>query len=154
MVKLDPNQCALVLLRALEERGERRGKPLTRARLSEASLKALWNRETITRDWLDQINEWLLSAGWILIEAGATYGAIRVTVVENWPRVASAHMQADLTRIRLNDFDFKQWNRLLDKEAWTDNRAAMSKPIAKKKSEKANAATSRKQSPSFSRQVE
>lgn len=62
-VKLDPHQGALVLLRALEERGERRGKPLTRARLSAASLKTLWIRETITREWLDQIDEWLLSAG-------------------------------------------------------------------------------------------
>ncbi len=120
MVKLNPNQCALVLLRALEERGQRRGKPLTRARLSAASLKALWNRETITREWLDQINEWLLSAGWILIEAGGTYGAIKVTVVENWPRVASAHMQDDLTQIKLGKFVFKQWNRLLDKAAWED----------------------------------
>src|SRR5215203_5891658 len=93
VVKLDPCQGALVLLRALEERGERRGKPLTRARLSAASLKALWIRETITREWLDQINEWLLTAGWVLIEAGGTYGAIRVTVVENWPRVASVHME-------------------------------------------------------------
>ena len=46
MVKLDANQCALVVLRAIEERGQRRGKPLTRARLSSASLKALW----ISRD--------------------------------------------------------------------------------------------------------
>jgi hypothetical protein len=120
MVKLDPNQCALVLLRAIEERGQRRGKPLTRARVSEASLKALCMRETITREWLDQINEWLLSAGWILIEAGGTYGAIKVTVVENWPRVASAHMQDDLTQIKLGKFDFKQWNKLLDKAAWED----------------------------------
>ena len=120
MVKLDPNQCALVLLRALEERGQRRGKPLTRARLSSASLKALWIRETITREWLDQINEWLLSAGWILIEAGGTYGAIKVTVVENWPRVASAHMKDELTQIKLGKFDFKKWNRLLDKAAWED----------------------------------
>ena len=120
MVKLDPNQCALVLLRAIEERGQRRGKPLTRARVSEASLKALCIRETITREWLDQINEWLLSAGWILIEAGGTYGAIKVTVVENWPRVASAHMQDDLTQIKLGKFNFKQWNRLLDKAAGED----------------------------------
>jgi hypothetical protein len=42
--------------------GRRLGKPLTRARLSAASLKTLWIRETITREWLDQINEWLLSA--------------------------------------------------------------------------------------------
>jgi hypothetical protein len=129
MVKLDANQCALVVLRAIEERGQRRGTRLTRARLSEASLKALWIRETITREWLDQINEWLLSAGWILIEAGGTYGAIKVTVVENWPRVASAHMQDDLTRIKLGKFDFKQWNRLLDKAAWEDTTA---KKVSKK----------------------
>ena len=55
-----------------------------------------------------------------MIEAGGTYGAIKVTVVENWPRVASAHMQDDLTRIKLGKFDFKQWNRLLDKAAWED----------------------------------
>ena len=136
MFKLDANQCALVVLRAIEERGQRRGKRLTRARVSEASLKALCIRETITRDWLDQINEWLLSAGWILIEAGGTYGAIKVTVVENWPRVASAHMQGDLAQIKLGKFDFKKWNRLLDKVAWED-------PTVKKVTKKARKAPSR-----------
>jgi hypothetical protein len=120
LVKLDPRQCALVALRALEERGERRGKPLTRARLSAASLKVLWIRETITREFLDQINEWLLSAGWILVEAGGSYGAIKVSVVENWPRVASRHMQPSLNDIKRGNFDFGKWERLLDKDVWAD----------------------------------
>jgi hypothetical protein len=120
MFKPDANQCAVILLRALQERGDRRRKFLTRARLSESSLKALWLRQSITREWLDQVNEWLLSAGWIVIQAGGTYGAIKVSVVENWPRVASGHLGKELGQIEIGTFDFRSWNALLDKAAWTD----------------------------------
>ena len=121
MFKVDELKAALVLLRALEERGERRDKQLTRARLSAVTLKRLWGRETITREWLEKVNEWLLSAGWMLIDGGSTYGAVKVTVIENWPRVASKHMKAELEKIKQGAFDFGALHYLLEKQTWKES---------------------------------
>jgi hypothetical protein len=127
MIKLVSREAALLLLRALEERGQRRGKMLTRARLSEITLKTLWGRETLTREWLDQVNEYLLSAGWLLIDASSTYAAVKIGVVEAWPRVASKHLDAELKQIRAGTFDFGSLEELLDKSAWDDPPPAVMK---------------------------
>src|SRR5258708_1967553 len=94
MYKPNGRESALLLLRALEERGERRGKEMTRVRVSRFTLKQLWNRENLTDSWLAEVNEWLLSAGWTLVYAGTTFGVVKTSVVENWPRIASKHLDS------------------------------------------------------------
>ena len=113
IVKLSPREAALITLGALENRGQRRGKELTRARLSAATLKALWNRETLTPQWIEEVNEWLVSAGWILIFVRSTYAAIKVSVVENWPRVASRHLNSEIEKIKRGSQVFEKWAHLL-----------------------------------------
>jgi len=113
IVKPSSEQSALMVLRALEERGQRRGKELTRARISGATLKLLCNRETITPQWLDELNEWCLSAGWVLIHAGSTYAAVKMSVIENWPRVAAKHLATELEAVKRGKFNFNSLSRLL-----------------------------------------
>ena len=91
--KLEAREAALILLYALAERGVRRGKDLTRARVSRVTLKRLWNRENLNEAWLAEVNDWLLSAGWTLLYAGGTFGVVKKSVVENWPRIASKRIQ-------------------------------------------------------------
>jgi hypothetical protein len=112
MHKPDSREAALLLLHAIEERGQRRGKEMTRARLSRATLKSLWNRENLSEPWLDGVNEWLLSAGWTLFYAGTTFGAVKSSVVENWPRVASRHTEDILDEVRQGIFDFSKLEHL------------------------------------------
>ncbi len=112
MVKPDEQQAALILLRALEERGERRQKPLTRARLSQLTLKLLWNREQLSREWLEKVNDWLLSAGWTLVYTGSTFGVVKTDVVENWPRVAAKHIKAEVEKMMLDQSKFAELERL------------------------------------------
>ena len=45
--KPSPRECALLLLRLIEVRGETRSGRMTRLRLAEATLKDLWNREIL-----------------------------------------------------------------------------------------------------------
>ena len=116
VVKLSAEQSALMVLRAIEQRGQRRGKELTRARISGATLKLLGNRETITPQWLDELNEWLLSAGWVLIQAGSTYAAVKVSVIENWPRVAAKHLATELEAVKRGKFSFHSLSHLLRSE--------------------------------------
>jgi hypothetical protein len=110
----------MLLLRAIQERGERRGKPMTRARLSRVTLKRLWNREQLTDSWLDEVNEWLLSAGWTLVYAGRTFGAVKTDVVENWPRIASKYLNDEIDDVKRGAFDFAQLEHLLKPEEVLD----------------------------------
>ena len=91
MTDLTDRQCALMILLSLQERGSRRknGRVLTRGRITGLTLKRLCQRETITQAWIEGVNEFLLRAGWVLIDAGTTYGAVKVNVIENWPRASS-----------------------------------------------------------------
>jgi len=111
--KPDERQAALILLRALQERGERRQKPLTRARLSQVTMKRLWNREQLTREWLDKVNEWLLSAGWTLVHTGSTFGVVKTDVIYNWPRVASKHVASEVEEMMVDQSKFAQLEPLL-----------------------------------------
>src|ERR1700722_16980181 len=113
MNKLSSREAALILLYALAERGQRRGKELTRARVSPVSLKRLWNRENLNEAWLAEVNDWLLSAGWTLLHAGTTFGVVKKSVVENWPRIASKHIQDVLDQISRDEFDFSRLEGVL-----------------------------------------
>jgi hypothetical protein len=120
MYKPDCREAAMLLLHAIQERGNRRGKPLTRARLSRVTLKRLWNREQLTEPWLDEVNEWLLSAGWTLVFAGRTFGVLKTDVVENWPRIASKYLNDDIDDVKQGAFDFSQLEHLLKSEQELD----------------------------------
>ena len=113
MNKLASREAALILLYALAERGQRRGKELTRARVSQVSLKRLWNRENLNEAWLAKVNHWLLSAGWTLLHTGTTFAVVKKTVVENWPRVASKRIQDVLDQVAGERFEFKKLEHLL-----------------------------------------
>jgi hypothetical protein len=116
MYKPNAKEAALILLCALEERGERRNKPLTRARLSALTLSKLWDRNQLTEAWIREVNEWLLSAGWLLVSAGKIYGVLKTEVIENWPRVASKHSKAIVDQVASGSFDFSTLEHLLLKD--------------------------------------
>ncbi len=120
MSELTDRQCALMILLSLQERGARRrdGKALTRARFSKLTLKRLCLRQTITQAWIDRVNEPLMTAGWVLIDAGTTYGAVKVNVVENWPRAISKNLRTVLDQVKNGTFDFDRHEKLLSKETW------------------------------------
>jgi hypothetical protein len=113
MYKPNGQEAALVLLHALEERGQRRGKEMTRARVSRMTLKRLWNRESFTDAWLAEVNDWLLSAGWTLVYAGTTFGVMKTSVVENWPRIAWKHLDSVIEDVKQGAYDFSQLEHLL-----------------------------------------
>jgi hypothetical protein len=136
MYKPNPREAAMLLLHALKQKGDQRGKPLTRARLSRLTLNRLWNREQLNEAWMRDVNEWLLSAGWLLINAEATYGVVKTSVIENWPRVASKHIE-DLDRVGRGNFVFSNLEPLLQTEAHTQPAtASAAKPSHSRKRRK------------------
>ena len=83
----DSRQAALLLLRLFELKDGARNKPMTRARLTPSMLKRLFNRRRLSPAFLQDVADWSLVAGWVFFDAGSTFAVVRVTAVENWPRV-------------------------------------------------------------------
>src|SRR4051812_6035867 len=82
---VNSREAALLLLRLFELRDAKRDKPMTRAKLTVAMLKALWKRPRLAPEFLQEVADWLLIAGWVFFYAGPTYAAVRVSAVKNWP---------------------------------------------------------------------
>jgi hypothetical protein len=110
---LDPQECAVLLLRLLEVRNEE-SPSVSRVRLSELTLRRLWGRDRISRELLEEIQEWLSRGGWSLFYARTTYAAVRTSAVLSWVRLSSKRMAEDLERIRDGSFDFDLHLHLID----------------------------------------
>ena len=104
--KPDARECALLLLRLIEERGKTRTGRMTRVRLAELTLKDLWNREVLSEVFLRDVQDWLLTAGWTFY-AGKSFGAVQTSAVENWPRASSTRLRSDLQKVKTGKFNFE-----------------------------------------------
>lgn len=105
-VKPSARECALLFLKAVEERNSRR-KPSARLRIPEVSLRRICIRNRLTPEFLDELQEWMLSAGWLLIQTGKFFGALKVQAVEGWPRLGSARIAPLLTEVADGSCDFE-----------------------------------------------
>jgi hypothetical protein len=117
--KPTPRECALLFLKLIQEREERR-KNTTRCRLPAVTVRNLWNRELLTEAFLDDVQDWLLSAGWAFINAGSTFGAVKVEALKNWPRVASGRIKDVLNEVKSGKYDFSKLEPLMATEEADD----------------------------------
>jgi hypothetical protein len=97
MFQPDARQAAMLVLHLLHP--DRTGR-VTRARLTELTIRHLWNRTRVQEGFLLDVQEILLKAGWAFFWAGSTsYGIIRQSAVEGWPRISSKRIREDLDRL-------------------------------------------------------
>ena len=59
-----PRECAMLLLHLIDAKQVEAGKEVTRARLSEATLRKLWCRRRITTDFVHEVQEPAFD-GWV-----------------------------------------------------------------------------------------
>lgn len=111
----DAQECALLLLRLLEIRNAESA-AVSRVRLSELTLRRLWQRDRIGRELIEEIQEWLSRGGWSLFYARTTYAAVRTSAVLSWARVSSKRMADELNQIRNGEFDFEQHLHLIQRD--------------------------------------
>ena len=76
-------------------------------------LKRLWNRRRLSPAFLQDVADWLLVAGWVFFDAGPTYAIVRVTAVENWPRVFTKPIREDLSKVAAGTYEFSEHEHLL-----------------------------------------
>lgn len=114
---LTAQECAILLLRLIELRNQE-STPTSRIRLSDLSLRRLWGRHRLDREFVEEVQEWLFRGGWTIFFAGSTYAAIKTSAVLNWSRLSSKRLFEevgvdDLRFIQNGDFDFAKHARLL-----------------------------------------
>ncbi len=119
---VDPRQAAILLLRRIELRETERHKPTTRAQFTVPMLRRLWNRPRLSQDFLEDVSAWLAVAGWCFFNAGATYAAVRISAVKNWPRLGTARIANELDQVANGDFPFEEHEHLLIAGATEDER--------------------------------
>jgi hypothetical protein len=111
----DARECAILLLLLIDTRAN-----TTRVRISEITLKRLWSRHRLTDDFLNEVFEWMFRAGWSLFYAKTTFAAVKITVVENWPRLSSKRMAAEIKRVEEGVFEFDRHIHLVSNPNDTD----------------------------------
>ena len=88
-------------------------KEVTRARLSEVTLKRLCARNRLSPDFVAEVQEWLSRAGWVLFFAGNTYAVVQTKVIEGWGRISSKRISSDLAKVAGGEFDYDSLEHLL-----------------------------------------
>ena len=88
-------------------------KEVTRARLSEITLRRLFGRQRISPELLLEVQEWLFRVGWVLFSAGTTYAVVKIKVVKGWGRISSNRIKDDLEKVVMGEFDFSSLEHLL-----------------------------------------
>jgi hypothetical protein len=107
-------ESALLVLRLLQVREEEVGREVSRARISQTTLRSLCGRGQISNDLLLEIQEFLLVAGWCLFCVGPTHFAIiRKKAVEGWPRISSGRIKSELTDVSRQQYNFERLEPLL-----------------------------------------
>jgi hypothetical protein len=66
-------------------------------------------------------------AGWVLIPAGSTYGAMKVRFVTSWPRISSKRTSTEFESVRTGQFDFRSIERLFSSPDGEGNRGEQEK---------------------------
>jgi hypothetical protein len=124
-------QCALLILRLIQAREEeferkKERRMVSRARISQNTIRRLWGRSQISSDFLLAVQEYLLAAGWALFCIGPSYFAIvKLESVQGWSRISSKRIADELKLVPRGDFPWKKYEGLLtpnDNETAADER--------------------------------
>ena len=112
-------QSALLLLRLHElrdeekknktktkETEEKKVQGMTRFRVSELTLKRISGRPRLHPEFLIEMQDWLLRAGWAFFFADRSFGMIKLEAVETWTRLGSKRIAKELDDVAKGDFDF------------------------------------------------
>jgi hypothetical protein len=109
-----PRECAMLILRLMEVRGQEVEGEVSRARISQNTVRRMCGRGQLTTDFIHDLQNILLAAGWCMFCVGPThYAVIKVKSVEGWSRISSKRISDELTRVSRGQFDFQQVEHLL-----------------------------------------
>jgi hypothetical protein len=112
-------QCALLIVLLIQTRQEelksrRMGRNITRARISQNTIRKLCLRSQLSSEFLLAIQEHLLAAGWALFCIGPThYAVIKVASTQGWGRISSKRIEEELGQVARGTFVWRDHEQLL-----------------------------------------
>ncbi|MGO8976276.1 MAG: hypothetical protein ACLPTZ_04220 [Beijerinckiaceae bacterium] len=69
---------------------------------------------------MEQVAAWVAVAGWCFFNAGATYAAVRIRAVKNWPRLGTNRIAGELDEVAKGEFPFEDHEHLLIEDTAED----------------------------------
>jgi hypothetical protein len=126
-------QCTLLILllieareKELQARGRRRS--ITRARISQNTIRRLCGRAHLPDAFLWDLQQHMLAAGWALFPISpAHFAVIKLESVQGWGRISTKRIAEDLGRVARGTFRWKEHVHLLhsaNADARTDENEA------------------------------
>jgi hypothetical protein len=107
-------QCSLLILRLMQSREQETNREVSRARISQNTIRRLAGRSHMPSEFLLDVQETLLAAGWCLFLIGPSYfGIIRVNKVEGWGRISSKRIGDELKSVPIGRYNFDNLEPLL-----------------------------------------
>jgi hypothetical protein len=103
----------LLFLLAIQDAEKRLKKSLRLVRLPRSTLKRLWVRQRFSEAFLEDVEDWLLSAGWALVDAGSSFAAIKAAAVKNWPRPSANELADKIKEVQNGRFKFDELEKLV-----------------------------------------
>jgi hypothetical protein len=117
LTELSARERALNILKVLYGKQDEIKREVTRARLTELTLRRLWHVTRVTDDVLRPVQELLLRSGWALFWARSSYAIIKIKAVEGWVRISSQRIATELDQQKLGQFrKWTQWESLFFRE--------------------------------------
>ena len=89
---------------------------MTRFRVSELTLKRICGRPRLHAEFLTEMQDWLLRAGWALFFADRSFGMIKLEAVESWTWLGSKRIADELDAVAKGGFDFTPLVQLAEPE--------------------------------------
>ena len=89
-----------------KEQEQKKEQGMTRFRVSELTLKRISGRPRLHPEFLIEMQDWLLQAGWAFFFADRSFGMIKLEAVETWTRLGSKRIAKELDDVAKGDFDF------------------------------------------------
>ena len=112
-------QCALLILLMIHAREEelKEKEPhreVSRARISQNTIRRLFGRSQFSNDFLLEVQENLLTAGWALFCIGPSYYAVvKLDSAHGWNRISSKRIADKLASVALGEFRWEEQQGLL-----------------------------------------
>jgi hypothetical protein len=112
-------ETALLILHLVKSRaGELEGRDISRARISQTTVRKLCGRSEVPLQFINEVQTILLAAGWCFFCASHShYALIKAKAVEGWARISSKRIKLDLDYACRGKFDFDALEGLLIEEA-------------------------------------
>ena len=118
-------EAATLLALSLKRKEDELTKELSRARISEKTLKRVTGRRRLDQRFIADLNECLLDFDLILVDTGEAIGLLRASSVKGWPRMNANRIIDEIESSRRGKLDFEAiTNELAESTAALDEEEA------------------------------